>query len=150
MLMNTLKRAVSGFVLGMAVGNLIAALTCHPDIFSPALLTKAGSLSTALLLQTLLSGVIGAAGMGGTTLYEIERWPMLTANLTHFALVMAVFIPIAHFLGWTETAADTLLMAGIMFAAHFSIFLIMCAYYRAQVREMNRLQEAFLREATRG
>lgn len=150
MLIQTLKRTGFGFVLGMAVGNLIAALSGHPDIVSPELLARMGSLSASLLVQTLLSGVIGGVAWAGISLYDLERWPLLTANLTHFALVMAVFIPIAHFLGWTETATDTLLMAGIMFAAHFSIFLIMCAYYRAQMREMNRLQEAFLREATRG
>ena len=150
MLMKTLKRAMSGFVLGMAVGNLIAALTGHPDVVSPELLAKTERLSTALLWQTLLSGVIGAAGMGGVSRYEIDPWPLLSIDLAHYALVMAVFVPIGHYLGWFVSAEDTLLMAGVMFAAHFSIFLIMCAYYRARVRELNRLQETFLRETARG
>ena len=150
MLMNTLKRAVSGFVLGMAVGNLIAALTGQPDIFSPALLTKAGSLSTALLLQTLLSGVIGGVAWAGISLYDLERWPLLQADAVHFGLILLAFLPIARFLGWLDTPASLLLTIAIMAVAHLCIFLIMCAYYRAQVREMNRLQEAFLREATRG
>ena len=67
-----------------------------------------------------------------------------------FVLGMAAFVPIGHYLGWFASAEDTLLMAGVMFAAHFSIFLIMCAYYRARVRELNRLQETFLRETARG
>lgn len=145
MLIQTLKRTGFGFVLGMAVGNLIAALSGHPDIVSPELLARMGSLSASLLVQTLLSGVIGGVAWAGISLYDLERWPLLQADAVHFGLILLAFLPIARFLGWTETAADTLLMAGIMFAAHFSIFLVMCAIYRRQVREMNVMQERFLR-----
>jgi hypothetical protein len=146
MLLKTLKRAGSGFVLGMAAGNVIAALTGHPDIVSAELLQKAGSLSAALLWQTLLSGLIGAAGMGGTTLYELERWPLLAIDLAHYALIMAVFLPAGQFLGWFPTRGVAAVMAAIMFAVHFTIFLIMCAFYRAQVRELNQMQRQFLAE----
>ena len=146
MLLNTLKRAGFGFILGMAVGNLIAALTGHPNIVSAELLAKTGSLPTALLWQTVLSGLIGAAGMGGTVLYELERWPLLAIDLIHYALCMAAFLPVGHFLGWFPTKDVALVMAAIMFAVHFTIFLIMCAIYRKQVRELNTLQEQFLRQ----
>lgn len=141
MLMKTLKRALFGFTLGMAVGNVIAALTGQPNIVSPALLAKVGSLSAALLRQTLLSGLIGAAGMGGTVLYELDRWPLAAVDAAHLALVLAVFAPAALYLGWTASALELLLLALIMCAAHAAIFLIMCAIYRSQVRELNRLNE---------
>ena len=139
MLWKTLKRAGFGFILGMAVGNLIAAATGHPDIVSPALLEKAGSLSAALLWQTLLSGVIGFAAWAGISFYDIEEWSLLRADAVHYLCIMAVFLPVAFFLGWIETAADARIMAAIMLGAHTAIFLILCAYYRAQVRELNRL-----------
>lgn len=150
MLIQTLKRTGFGFVLGMAVGNLIAALSGHPDIVSPELLARMGSLSASLLVQTLLSGVIGGVAWAGISLYDLERWPLLQADAVHFGLILLAFLPIARFLGWLDTPASLLLTIAIMAVAHLCIFLIMCAYYRAQVREMNRLQEAFLREATRG
>lgn len=139
----TLKRIGFGFVLGMAVGNLIAALTGHPDIVSPALLAKAGSLPAALLYQTMLSGLIGAAGFGGMGFYEVERWPLLLAVAAHFGLILAVFLPVARFLGWCGTAAELLAVAACMGAAHLAIFLVMCAYYRKQVRELNELQKRY-------
>ena len=141
MFQKTLKRAGFGFLLGMAVGNLIAAATGHPGIVSPALLERAGGLSGALLWQTLLSGVIGGAAWAGISLYEIERWSLLRAVAVHYASIMAVFLPVGFFLGWLGQAFDVLLMAAIMAAAHFLIFLIMCAIYRAQVRELNALNE---------
>jgi len=138
-----LRRALIGFVIGMAVGNLIAALTGHSSLVSEKLLTRTGSLSAALLTQTLLSGVIGAAGMGGTALYEIDRLPLLVIDLAHYALVLAVFLPSGYYLGWFPTAGVVLAMAGIMFAVHFSVFLIMCAIYRRQVKELNELQKEY-------
>ena len=141
MIVKTLKRTFFGFILGMAVGNVIAALTGHPNIVSPSLLARTGSLSAALLWQTLLSGVIEAAGMGGTVLYELERWPLLATDAIHFALVMAAFVPVALYLGWTSTPGELLAVAACMLAAHLTVFLVMCAYYRAQVRILNELQK---------
>ncbi|MBO4914914.1 MAG: DUF3021 domain-containing protein, partial [Oscillospiraceae bacterium] len=117
MLKTAVKRAMFGFMLGMAVGNLIAALTGHPNIVSPSLLQETGSLSAALLVQTIFSGVIGAVGMGGTVLYELERWPLLATDLVHFCLIMVAFIPIASFLGWIVTAKEILIMTAFMAAA---------------------------------
>ncbi|MBE7008773.1 MAG: DUF3021 domain-containing protein [Ruminococcaceae bacterium] len=145
MLAKTFKRAVTGLVLGMAVGNLIAALAGHPNIVSPMLLAKAGGLSEALLWQTLLSGVIGGVAWAGMSLYELERWPLLATCAAHFTLILAAFLPIGSFLGWLETPGEMLLMAAIMAVAHFIVFLIMCAVYRRQVRELNEMQKEYLR-----
>lgn len=141
MLVQTMKRSGVGLVLGMAVGNLIACLTGHSNIVSHALLERAGSLSTALLWQTLLSGVIGAAGFGGTVLYDSERLSLLGADALHYVIYMAVFLPAAFFLGWTETAGQAAVMAAVLLAVHTVIFLIMCARYRAEARELNELNE---------
>ncbi len=139
-MIKTVKRAAFGFLLGVAVGNIIAALTGHPNIVSAALLERAGSLQTALLLQSLFSGLIGFVGFGAVSIYKIENWSLFAADVTHLALVLAAFIPSAIFLGWTSSGWELLIMAAIMSAAHLAIFLIMCARYRAQVRELNRIQ----------
>lgn len=141
MILKTLKRFCFGFILGMAVGNLIAALTGHPNIVSAALLERVGSLSAALLWQTLLSGVIGGVSFAGISLYEIEHWSLLLADAAHYVCYMIVFIPIAFFLGWTENAGDAAIMAAVLLAVHTLIFLVMCARYRAEVRELNQLNE---------
>lgn len=141
MIWKTVKHIGFGFVLGMAVGNLIAALIGHPEIVSQALLEKAGSLSAALFIQTLLSGVIGGVAWAGISFYEIESWSLLRAVALHYASIILVFMPLAFYLGWLEGPQDALVMAGIMLAAHTMVFLIMCAVYRAEVQELNRLNE---------
>lgn len=141
MLWKVLKRAGFGFILGMATGNLIACLTGHPNIVSLSLLERAGSLSTALLWQTLLSGVIGCTAFAGVGVYEIEHWSLLLADAVHYIGYMVFFLPIAFFLGWLRTAEEAIIMAAALLAAHTVIFLVMCAVTRARVRELNSLIE---------
>ena len=142
MIIKTLKKAGLGFVLGMAVGNVIAAITTSfSEIVAPALLDKSGSLAMALMLQTLLSGVIGAVAFAGISFYDIERWPLIMADLVHYISIIVVFIPTGFFLGWLENATDVIIIASIMLLVHLIIFMIMCAIYRAEIREMNRLTE---------
>ena len=116
MLFKTLKRTGFGFILGMAVGNLIAALTGHPNVVSPQLLEMAGSLSAALLIQTLFSGVIGGVAWAGISLYDIERWSLLRAVSVHYTIIIAVFLPLAYYLGWYDGVIGALILAGLTVA----------------------------------
>lgn len=138
----TLKRAGFGFILGMAVGNLLAALLGGAELFSPHLLAWAGSLPGALLVQTLLSGAVGAAAFAGIGFYDIEGWSLLRTAVVHYLLIEAVYLPIAFALGWVATAAEALVTAGCMAAAYLLIFLILWLIYHAQVRKLNQLNEA--------
>ena len=140
MVRKVLKRAGFGFLLGIAIGNLIAALSGWPDaIVTDKLLTMAGSLCAAILWQTLLSGVLGAVSFAGVSLYDVESWPLLRVAVVHYLIIEAVYMPIAFFLGWIATGTEALIWMAFSAVTYFIIFLIMCAYYRAQVREINRL-----------
>ena len=140
MLVKTLKRAGFGFFLGVAIGNLISALSGWPDsIVTGSLLERAGGLSAAVLWQTLLSGVLGAVSFGGVSFYDIESWPLLRIAIVHYLVIEAAYMPIAFALGWVTAAKEALLWALYSAGAYLIIFLIMCAIYRAQVKELNEL-----------
>ena len=147
----TLKRAANGFLIGMAVGNLIAFLTSlsFPGgavIVAPEFAAAVGSDMAALFIQTLLSGLIGAVSFGGMSLYEIDEWSMAAIMAVHFALICAVFIPVSLILRWLTDALSLVIMAGIMAAAYFVIWLILCAVYRQQVKKLNELQQKMFSE----
>ena len=144
MLAKTLKRAGLGFFIGVFVGNVISALFGWPDyIVSEKLLTAAGGLSPALLLQTLLSGALGAVSFAGVSFYEIERWPLLLTAAVHYLVIEATYLSIAFILGWLETARQALIWALLCAAAYLIIFLIMWAIYRSQVKELNEMQTRY-------
>ena len=145
---NILKLSVMGFIIGMAVGNLIAILTGFLSsqeqilIFSETLLRRTGSEAGALLAQTLVSGIYGAVCMGGVCVYEIEEWPLLRATLTHYVLIVVCFVPTAVWAGWIRLALpDCAISLSCQTIAYFIIWLIMYARYQAEVRELNTLLE---------
>ena len=142
MLSNVLKRIGLGFLMGMAIGNIISlmfsyASTGEARILSEAFVQKMGSEPLAFLIQVLLCGVIGMAGVGGMSFYDIEHWSMLKTAVVHYLLCIAVLIPCALFLVWFETAADILVMAVIEAVAYFLIWLVFYIKYRVQVGKLN-------------
>lgn len=141
LLFKTLKRAGLGFLLGIAIGNVMAAIFTSPDVVSAALLAKAGTRSAALLLQTLGSGVIGAVAFASVSFYDIERWSLLQTAVVHFIVIEAAYLPVALWLGWLEGTKETLIWLLSGAVTYLIIFLIMSAIYRAQVRKLSRMQE---------
>ena len=146
MLVKTLKRAGIGFLLGMAVGNLISAVCGGSGLVSQQLVEQTGSFTAAVILQTVFSGLIGAASFGAMSLYDIERWPMLVTTIVHWAIYMPVFAVSGWVLHWFPSLIEWLIMAAIMTVCHALIYLIMCARYRSEVRELNKLQSNLQKE----
>lgn len=149
MLKKTLKRAGIGFLLGIAMGNLIAFISVYitsggtgGPIVARELIDYLGSESAALLLQSFLSGVIGFAGCAGMTFYEIEKWSLLPIMATHLALIFAAFLPVSYVLHWFGTLTELLIISAFMLVSYFITWLVICAIYRAQVKELNELQRS--------
>ena len=147
MLKKTLKMAGIGFLLGIVIGNLIAILTGNSDTggvtFAPQkLLDMAGGKAiVAMLLQSLFSGLYGAACFAGMSLYEIERMPLAAATALHCALIILLFVPISLCLGWVSKIETLLMISGIQLVCFFIIWLIMYAGFKKQVKELNELQK---------
>lgn len=143
MLSSVLKRAGIGFLIGMAVGNLIAWMTSAGSgmIYNPAFMERMGGLTAAMIIQTLLSGLLGAVSMAGMAFYEIDRWPLALGTAAHFLIIEAFYVPIALVLRWVEGPAELLISMAIQLVIFILIWLIMYLRYKAQVRELNELQK---------
>ena len=149
MLAKTLKRAGVGFLIGMVVGNLIAILTGTSatdgvTFASPQLLNIAGgSAGLAMVLQSLFSGLYGAACFAGMSFYDADRLPLALATALHCGTIVLLFIPISLILGWISSVPALLIVMGIQLVVFFIIWLIMWAAYRKQVKELNEMQKDF-------
>ena len=131
-----------GFLVGVFVGYLIPWMASGgKHVFSPEFLDRFGSVGTAILLQTLISGLYGSVCMGGTVLYQMERWPLALVSALHYLLCAVPYIPIAFLLGWVSNLKELLLVEGVMLVIYFIIWLIMSLRYKSMVRELNKLVE---------
>lgn len=146
MVESMLKRVTMGYVVGMPVGTLILIFLSFTTeggalFFTDALLARTGSEAAALLVQTMLSGVIGAVGVGGTVFFDIEDWGLLKSGVAHWALYTAAFMPIGFFLGWLEGLADACVMAEVFALVDFASILVIETRYKLQVKRLNALLE---------
>ncbi len=151
MIKKTLIRAAVGFLIGMVMGDLIAFLTGLPSgaeglPVSDAFAARMGDPLSALIVQTLVSGLFGAICFSGISLHDCERLPLMASCLLHCGIMITVFVPVSVFLCWVSSLSDILIMAGIQIAVYFIIWLIMYALYKKEIRELNNMQEKYLNE----
>lgn len=149
MLKKTLKMAGIGFLIGAVVGNLIAFLTgsSHTEgvTFASAQLLSlsGGTPAIAIILQSLFSGIYGAACFAGIVFYDIDRLPLAAATALHCGVIVLLYVPIAFLLGWVGSIIEVLIVAGIQIVVFFIIWLILYFVYKKQVRELNEMQKDF-------
>ena len=135
------KLAGMGFLLGMAICNVICLLCGGVDLVDSELVEKIGSEEKAILIQMLLAGIYGAVNMGTTVLYEAERMPLALVSFIHCMICIIPFIPLSIFLRWTENLKTTLIITSIQIAAYFMIWLIIYMLYRKEINKLNEMQK---------
>ena len=120
-------RASIGFVLGILVGLGFLSITG-----AGAYTVQKGTGGLALYLA--LSGLLGAVGVGGTTIYSLEHWGLLRCTATHSVITL-----LAGFtLGWLDLRDP---MTRFMFLgyviAYLIIWLVMYFRCKRQIRQIN-------------
>ena len=140
-----IKLAGIGFLIGIAVGNIIALFPFlfGKREFSPvpqALTEKLGSAESAFLIQALLSGLLGAVSFAGMLFYERDDWPMIQSAVIHWLLIMLFYFPIALYCGWCPPDPLSLLIwVGIMALVYLIVWGIMYLRYKKETAELNEL-----------
>lgn len=133
---------VIGLLIGAASGFLIPwASSGFQGLASlPEFAQRVDGMPAAVILQALLSGLYGAACMWGVLFYDIEWWPVALATSAHYFVIAALFWPLALLLGWADSVGTLLEINAFQLVGFFIIWIIMLLRYRAQVRELNEMQ----------
>lgn len=144
MIRKIIKYAFTGFIIGMAVGNIITIIESILIgggylIFPDLLMAKAGNMANALAIQTFMSGVHGAICFAGVFFYHFEEWSMTRIVITHYMLIMISFVTIGSWLGWISLSfVDIGMMAILLGIAYFIVWMIM---YLRCLKEVNMLND---------
>lgn len=140
-----LKKAAEGFLPGITIGYLITviiSLLFAEGNYNPVVPTFqawAGSEINAVLIQTLLTGVIGSIFFAATVIWEYEKWSLLKRTLLYYTITLIPLITITLFLHWVEFAPLALLSYIIIFTIIF--FIIWTSTYlkiKKEIDEINR------------
>ncbi|MDY5730642.1 MAG: DUF3021 domain-containing protein [Eubacteriales bacterium] len=118
-----LKRGLWGFPIGIAIGHgisiLISLLIGQGQFIAtpPTLVEQFGSELNAVIIQSLLGGMLGAGFSITSIIWELDNWSIAKQSCVHFAILSTVMLPIAYCLHWMEHSL-------LGFTTYFAIFII--------------------------
>ena len=137
-------RGLLGFPLGIAIGYIITVFisVCMGDgSFYPAppgLIETAGSELNAVVLQTVLCGIIGTGFAMASVIWEIDSWSLAKQSGIYFAIACVLTFPISYFANWMPHSVGGSLFYVGMFTAIFVItWLIQYFVWKNKIRKMN-------------
>ena len=88
----------------------------------------------------LLGGIPGAIIAGTTVVYDIEKWSLLRATVTHFLLTMGVIFLACFVLKWfLPWSTEFWILLATEVVGYIIIWLIMHFRYKEEVRKLNEL-----------
>lgn len=139
-----IKRSLWGFPLGITLGYLITILIslgwangyyvpCVPE-----LILATGNEINAVILQTLLSGIIGTGFAASSVIWDIDNWSTVKQTGIYFSIISIIMLPIAYLTYWMEHSVRGFLIYFGIFVFIFTIFWItMYVVGKNNVKKMN-------------
>lgn len=124
---NILKRVITGFPSGIAIGyiiTIIISLTLGDGMFhscAPILAAKYGNEINAVIIQTILSAVLGMTCAGASVIWEMDHWSIVKQTGLYFAIVSAAVMGVAYICEWMEHSVTGFICYFLIF---FAIFVV--------------------------
>ena len=141
---NLICRGLLGFPLGIAIGYVITVLIslCISDgsfyPVTPALMETMGNELNAVVLQTVLCGIMGTGFAMASVIWEIESWNLAKQSGIYFAIACVLMFPIAYFAGWMgNSVAGILAYIGIFVAIFVITWIVQYLVWKSKIKKMN-------------
>lgn len=137
-------RLALGFPIGVTIGQIISiviSLIWAKGYYAPCvpeLAVAMGNEINAIVLQTILCGLLGMGFAASSLIWEIEHWGITKQTAIYFLLVSVIMIPIAYLTYWMEHSLVGFLRYFGIFALIFAIvWVIQFTIGRKNIRKMN-------------
>lgn len=137
-------RGLLGFPLGIAIGYIITifiSIGLGKGYYSPCipgLVDAMGSEINAVILQTVLSGLLGSSFAACSVIWEIDDWSIAKQTFIYFMITAFVMMPIAYVANWMEhTFLGFLIYFGIFTAIFIVLWIVQYLFWRNKVKKIN-------------
>lgn len=137
-------RGLLGLPIGIAIGyavTIFKSLGVGQGYYfpcAPELIELMGNEINAVIVQTVLCGLLGTAFGSSSVIWEIDSWSIVKQTGIYFAIVSVVMLPVAYFMFWMEHSVKGFLSYFGIFAAIFIfIWLIQYLIGKYNVTKMN-------------
>lgn len=106
---------VISYLITIAISLAIGDGSYYPCV--PSLIERFGNEVTAIIIQTVLSAVLGAGFAGGSIIWEMDKWSLLKQTSIYFGIVSVLMMTVAYICEWMEHSVKGIL-------SYFAIFLV--------------------------
>ena len=137
-------RGLFGFPVGVAIGFVITIMisVCVGDgsfyPVTPELIVTMGNELNAVMLQTVLCGIMGAGFAMASVIWEMDSWSLAKQSGIYFSVVCIVMLPIAYVTNWMKhTVGGVLAYVGIFVVIFLIVWLIQYSAWRRKIKKMN-------------
>ena len=137
------KRALSGFQIGITIGycfNILNSLIYGNGSYIPcttALQNLMGSEIMAVVVQTILFGIVGASFAGSSVVWAIDSWSLFRQTGLYFLINSVVFIVVACISDWVDPAPLSIVMYFVRFVIIF--FIVWAIQYFIWKRKVDKI-----------
>lgn len=145
MIKTIFKRGFLGFPIGISISytiTIIISLIQGQGAYypcAPSLIQTMGSEIGAVILQAILSGLVGFSFAAASMIWEIENWSIARQTGLYFFIVSMTMLPVAYLAEWMEHSAEGFLSYfGIFVGLFMIIWSIQYFLLKQKIKKLNR------------
>lgn len=144
MLQKAFQRALIGLPVGIFISysitiliSLIEGRGAYLPVV-PSFAAEAGGELNAVILQYVLSGLLGMGFAGSSVVWENESWSLFKRTAVHLLVMAGFMFPVAYVNQWMpHTIAGVLVYASIFVVMYAIVWGVQWMVYSRKVREIN-------------
>jgi len=106
---------VISYLITIGISLVIGDGNYYPCV--PSLMEQFGNEVTAVIIQTVLSAVLGAGFAGSSIIWEKDEWSLLKQTSIYFGIVSVLMMTVAYICEWMEHSVKGVL-------SYFAIFVV--------------------------
>lgn len=141
-----IKRGLFGLPVGIAIGFviplLISAAVGDGNYYpvTPQLIETMGNELHAVMVQTVLCGLMGAGFAMVSVIWELDSWSLAKQSGVYFFLTCLLMLPIAYVANWMEHSIRGVLIYVLIFVMIFlSVWVTQYLIWKRKINKMNHL-----------
>ena len=139
-----IKRGLVGFPVGIAIGFVITLIisACIRDgsyyPVTPDLIGSMGNELNAVILQTVLCGIMGSGFAMASIIWELDSWSLAKQSGIYFLIACIIMFPIAYIANWMKhSIAGVLSYVCIFIVIFVVVWITQYLSWKLKIKRMN-------------
>ena len=126
---------VISYLITIGISLAIGDGSYYPCV--PNLIERFGNEVTAIIIQTVLSAVLGAGFAGSSIIWEMDEWSLLKQTSIYFGIVSVLMMTVAYICEWMEHSVKGILSYfGIFFAIFIVIWIVQYLIWKIRISKI--------------